>query len=741
MARTGTTGIRRRRRDDGVSRDRCLGALALGALIAGVPAVATAGGRQPPTGADAPPSATAPVALHAAPATAALTLTVTTAADRIDPGDGKLSLREAVARANAAAAGATIRFAAAIRGRTIALTGGELAIGHDVAIDGDHTGAGSRVTIDAGRRSRVLAITGGAANARLSHLVLTGGRSGGAAGGAVLLGPAARLVLTDSAVLHNDTAGPDGTGTGWGGGIDAGPGSSLTVERTSIGDNCAGECGGYAGKGGGISARDATVTISDSDIGFNDSSGGAGISAYGGWVSIDRSRITGNRLAPRDTFGGGLTIAYGTAIVANSTISGNGCCGLHGGAIVSRQSRIDLVSSTLVGNYGGLLDYGGSVDISNSTITGNDKYGVDHKGPTGRLTVGNSIVAGNFFGQGSDRTAEDIFGITSSNGHNLFGSIVAGSIAGDRQNVTPATVFAAIDPMTGGGKLSATGIVPLKNALTNPALSAADPITAGSFGQLGTSERPLPAGSLPDIGSIEIAQKLSTSPTVNNDVLTGSGGANGLSGLAGNDLLQGCGGKDVLNGNDGSDVLDGGRGDDRLDGGPGMDIATFAGSTSVVVDLVAKPATAKRGGETDTLTSVEGIIGSSMADSFKGDGQDNEFQGGLGKDTATGGAGRDLYAFRAVQDSPPGTGRDVIKDFAPGQDVIDVGNIDADSTVPGQQSFRWVGKATLTGAAQLGYYLSGNTTIVRASTDADAKPEVEIELNGSKTLTAADFRF
>ena len=47
-------------------------------------------------------------------------------------------------------------------------------------------------------------------------------------------------------------------------------------------------------------------------------------------------------------------------------------------------------------------------------------------------------------------------------------------------------------------------------------------------------------------------------------------------------------------------------------------------------------------------------------------------------------------------------------------------DIDADSTIPGQQIFRWVGKATLTGAAQLGYYVSGGNTIVRASTDADA---------------------
>ena len=94
-----------------------------------------------------------------------------------------------------------------------------------------------------------------------------------------------------------------------------------------------------------------------------------------------------------------------------------------------------------------------------------------------------------------------------------------------------------------------------------------------------------------------------------------------------------------------------------------------------------------------------------------------------------------------MADSPVGTKRDVIKDFATGQDVLDVAGIDADSTIPGHQSFRWVGKATLTGAAQLGYYVSGGNTIVRASTDADAAAEVEIQLTGTKTLTPGDFRF
>ena len=83
----------------------------------------------------------------------------------------------------------------------------------------------------------------------------------------------------------------------------------------------------------------------------------------------------------------------------------------------------------------------------------------------------------------------------------------------------------------------------------------------------------------------------------------------------------------------------------------------------MVVDLSTNPATAKRGGETDTLISIEGAIGSDKADTFKGDAQNNEFQGGLGKDSYTGGSGRDTYDFNVVTGSPVGANRDVIKDF------------------------------------------------------------------------------
>ena len=68
-------------------------------------------------------------------------------------------------------------------------------------------------------------------------------------------------------------------------------------------------------------------------------------------------------------------------------------------------------------------------------------------------------------------------------------------------------------------------------------------------------------------------------------------------------------------------------------------------------------------------------------------------------------------------------------------------NLDVDAGLCGCQGLRWVGKVTLTGAAQLGYYVSGGNTIIRASTYADGKAKMEIQLSGVKVLTEGDSRF
>ena len=80
-------------------------------------------------------------------------------------------------------------------------------------------------------------------------------------------------------------------------------------------------------------------------------------------------------------------------------------------------------------------------------------------------------------------------------------------------------------------------------------------------------------------------------------------------------------------------------------------------------------------------------------------------------------------------------------DFAHLIDKIDLVGIDADTTVAGNQAFRWVGTAPLTDAGQLGYFTSGTTTIIHGSNDTDTTAEFQIQLNGMKALTDADFYF
>ena len=260
---------------------------------------------------------------------------------------------------------------------------------------------------------------------------------------------------------------------------------------------------------------------------------------------------------------------------------------------------------------------------------------------------------------------------------------------GDRGNVVAATIFAAIDPNTGGGKLGPDGTVALRNNVANPALTAGDPILANVFDQRGAA-RPQPGGSLPDLGAVELNQPLSTASQRQQRRAHRHQRREQAHRLAGADYLKGLGGNDTLEGGPESDLLDGGPGNDTLQGGLGLDLAAYPGAAAVIIDLSGTTDTAKRGSETDTLIGIEGALGSNANDTFKGDELNNEFQGKTGKDTMTGGPGRDTWDFNDVADSPAGATRDLVTDFAPGQDVIDLAGVDADSTVPGNQSFRWV---------------------------------------------------
>ena len=149
--------------------------------------------------------------------------------------------------------------------------------------------------------------------------------------------------------------------------------------------------------------------------------------------------------------------------------------------------------------------------------------------------------------------------------------------------------------------------------------------------------------------------------TTNNDNVYGTKMSDTLIGLAGNDYLYGNGGNDILNG---------GAGNDYLDGGDGNDTATYAGNSSAVtVNLSLSSAQNTVGAGTDTLYSIENLIGSSYNDTLTGDAKANLLEGGLGNDILIGGAGTDtLIGGLGADILTGGLDADIFKFMANGLD-------------------------------------------------------------------------
>ena len=148
-----------------------------------------------------------------------------------------------------------------------------------------------------------------------------------------------------------------------------------------------------------------------------------------------------------------------------------------------------------------------------------------------------------------------------------------------------------------------------------------------------------------DEGIDGVSAKISYSlpANVENLYLDAAGGAiNGV----GNDLknlIVGNADANILAGRQGDDRLDGGGGDDQLSGGDGFDLVDYQWApVSVNVNLTSGVAT---GYGTDTLSTIEGVIGSRFDDWLIGDEGPNFFQGGGGNDLIAGNGGVDGVSY------------------------------------------------------------------------------------------------
>ncbi len=187
-----------------------------------------------------------------------------------------------------------------------------------------------------------------------------------------------------------------------------------------------------------------------------------------------------------------------------------------------------------------------------------------------------------------------------------------------------------------------------------------------------------------------------------NNTLDGGGGSDHLSGDDGADHLIGGFASDTLLGGNGRDTLDGGYGDDEINGGSGRDTAVYAGfGGGISVNLNTTGAQYTGAAGTDTLTSIEHLVGGDFNDTFIGYHTDGDLFGGGGSDrlyglggaeTLDGGAGNDILVGGAGNDTLLGgtTGRDVLlggtgEDSLVGGDDLDQlrGGADSDTLIGG----------------------------------------------------------
>ena len=126
---------------------------------------------------------------------------------------------------------------------------------------------------------------------------------------------------------------------------------------------------------------------------------------------------------------------------------------------------------------------------------------------------------------------------------------------------------------------------------------------------------------------------------------------------------------------------------------------------------------------------------------FGGDGDDVLF-GELGADRLTGGGGADRLVLRATDEAPAtGPVYEEILAFSRKQvDKIDLGTIDANEDVAGNQAFRFVGRADLSGPGQLRIQDHEGDFLVTGNVDADPGADFALIVRTPLTsLVAGDF--
>lgn len=322
----------------------------------------------------------------------------------------------------------------------------------------------------------------------------------------------------------------------------------------------------------GVTASISGLTITDGNSTDNGGVGG-GINDSGN-LTLSQSTITGNSTGSRatnglSTYGGGIAVEIGASLtLTGSIVSDNSSDGGGGGGIASIGGTLSISDSTISGNSGSGVqsDDGGSLTITDSTISGNAGDG---------LFTGNG-TASIFDSTISDSTISDNTGTGIANGGGIFNgsalSITNCTITGNTNNAIPGNIGSG----EGGGIYSMGGTAeegPIGSlTVTNTTISDNSASSGGgiyvedgdaTFFNTIVADNMASDGLTPDISG--------TLDPVSSFNLIGPGGSSDSGGL--------------LNGNDGNIVLapgaSAGLGTLGGNGGPTQTIALLPGSPAI----------------------------------------------------------------------------------------------------------------------------------------------------------------
>jgi hypothetical protein len=216
-------------------------------------------------------------------------------------------------------------------------------------------------------------------------------------------------------------------------------GGTVSITKITLSGNSA------SFEGGGIYNNGGILTISRSTLNNNSAYAGGGIYNNGGTVNITKSTLSSNSAY----VAGGIFNESGMIRIAKSTLNNNTASNDGGG--IYNTSTMNINNSTLSSNSassagGGIANIGGTVKISNITLSANSAYASGGIYTSGTLSISGSIVAENSASQGNDCS-----GTITDMGYNLESGTDCGFTGkGSLQNVRNAQLALSALANNGG---------------------------------------------------------------------------------------------------------------------------------------------------------------------------------------------------------------------------------------------------------------------------------------------------